>query len=260
MKRAVVFIFSLLLITLVGISCSKILNEAQSTGTLKLYLTDAFGNFERVDVTFSEIQAHVDGEWVTVRDDEPVTVNLLEWNNGNAFLLGDAELPAGHYTQIRLKILNASVTMDGMTYPVPVPSGAQSGLKILVNFDIEPGSTYELVLDFDAHRSIVMRGRFPNPLRFIFKPIIRAVPRAISGAITGTVTNPEHLPMAYAINADNDTVITSPVVHNGRFMLAFLPEGFYTVAIEDTLNQHFEKDSIQVTPGTLVDIGNITLQ
>ncbi len=260
MKRLSILIGAIILIGLLVLSCTKNLNQTESSGTLKLYLTDASATFDRVDITFAEISAHIDGEWVTIRGDDPITVNLLEWNNGKSFVIGSADLPAGHYTQIRLKILNASVTMGGQTFPLPIPSGAQSGLKLLANFDIEPGMTYELVLDFDVHRSIVMRGRFHNPLRFLFKPVIRVIPKSVTGAITGLVTNPEHRPFAYAITTDTDTVTTSPVAPNGRFMLAFLPEGLYTVVIRDTLNQHFEMDSVEVAAGSLVDIGAVTLQ
>jgi hypothetical protein len=43
-----------------------------------------------------------------------MTVNLLEWNNGKARLIGDADVPVGNYTQIRLKVQSAEVvTMDG---------------------------------------------------------------------------------------------------------------------------------------------------
>ena len=47
---------------------------------------------------------------------------------------------------------------------------------------------------------------------------------------------------------------------NGEFMLAFLPEGLYTVSVRDTLDQAFEKNDVLVVAGADSDLGLITLQ
>jgi len=240
--------------------CADNSTNPGQVGTLKISLTDAPATFEGVNITFSEISAHIDDQWVSIRSDEPVTVDLLQWNNGKSIVIGTAEVPAGHYTQIRLKITGAEVRVDGKTYPLFIPSGAQSGLKLLVNFDVNPGSTYELVLDFDVNRSIVTTGPANQPHSYLLKPTIRVVPKATTGSISGTVTNPENLPIAYAITTANDTVTSTNVMPDGNFMLAFLPEGIYQVAVRDTLNRQFLKDSVEVVAGNDVNIGAITLE
>jgi hypothetical protein len=228
-------------------------------GTLQISLTDAPAGFDAVYITFSEVSAHIDGQWMTVRG-EPMTVNLLEWNNGKSIIIGTADLPAGHYTQIRLKIDSAEVVVNGQAEPAMVPSGAQTGLKLVHQFTLNAGSTYELVIDFDANRSIVTLGPPSNPKGYILKPTVRVVPKAITGSISGTITNPRHLPAAYAI-AGTDTVTSTTVDENsGEFRLAFLPEGIYTVAIRDTLDLSFTKDGVEVVAGSNQDLGAITLQ
>ena len=76
------------------------------TGTLSLSMTDAtLPGFQAIYVTVDEVQVHPgsggEGSWISVADPDK-TVNLLELINGVRSELGIAELPAGHYTQMRL--------------------------------------------------------------------------------------------------------------------------------------------------------------
>jgi hypothetical protein len=245
------------------ISCEKETNSIDTngptTGTLKIFLTDSPAAFEAVNITFSEVSAHLDNQWLTVRGDT-VTVDLLEWNNGNSIILGEAELPTGHYSQIRLMIQAAEVIVDGQIFPLTVPSGAQTGLKMGPEFTLNAGTTYELVVDFDVARSIVVTGPKHDPHSYKLKPHLRCVPRAISGSISATVTNPEHLPIAYALQ--NSDTITSAIVDtfSGYFQLSFLLEGSYTVSVRDTLDQFYNQDNVEVMNGANNDLGSITLQ
>jgi hypothetical protein len=249
------FLSSVLLIGCDNNSTTPIPTER---GTLQIGLTDAAAAFEAVNITFSEISAHIDEQWITVRG-EPITVNLLEWNNGKSIVLGIAEVPAGHYTQIRLKIDQAEVVTNGQTHEAEVPSGDPTGLKLVHQFTINAGSTYELIIDFDAHRSIVTTGP-PNDPKYKLKPTIRVIPKAITGSISATVTNPEHLPIAYAI-IGTDTVTTTVVDKtSGKFMLAFLSPATYRVTVGDTLKRAFVKDGVEVVAGTNQDLGEVSLQ
>lgn len=261
MQKGISILAVLLLLALAAGSCEKNTTDPETSaghGVLRISLTDAPGDFEAVNITFSEIQAHIDSQWVTVQH-APKTINLLEWNNGRSIVIGTAEVPAGHYSQIRLKIDRAEVLAHGISHPLEVPGGAQTGLKLNAHFTVTEGSTYELVIDFDVNRSIVVTGP-PHHPHYILKPVIRVAPKAITGSISGTVLNYQNLPLAYAIQ-DSDTVTSSLVSgESGKFMLAFLPAGFYTVAIEDTAGLSFTKDSVEVVAGTDKDLGLITLQ
>ena len=257
------FIFIMSTAFLFFIGCEKETNSINDntgdTGTLKIYLTDSPAEYDAVNITFSEISANINDQWLTVRGDT-ITVDLLQWNNGNSIILGEAELPAGHYTQIRLMIQKAEIVVDGQIFPLTVPSGAQTGLKMGPEFTIVPGITYELVVDFDVARSIVVTGPRHDPHSYKLKPHLRCVPRAISGSISGIVTNLEHLPLAYALqNADT---VTSAIVDtlSGYFQLSFLSEGSYTVSVRDTLDQSYNQDNVVVTNGTNNDLGSLILQ
>lgn len=250
----IMLIFSFLSMFLIG-SCSDSTSPANG-GTLKLYLTDAETTYDAVNVTFSEISVHLVPDWITIVGD-PITADLLDFNNGETLLLGSESLPTGKYTQIRLHISNAEIVIDGIAHPMTIPSGE---LKLGPQFTIEDGMTYELVLDFDVEKSVVVSGPNDNP-EYKLKPHIRTVPKAITGSITGRVTNPEFNPTAYAIQG-TETVTSAIIKEDGTFVLGFLEEGSYQVDIEDNNDpiKSFSKSGVEVNIGQTNDLGDITLQ
>lgn len=232
--------------------------DADGTGVLQISLTDAAADFQEVNISFSQISAHIDSQWVTVNDTSQ-TINLLEWSNGRSLVIGSAEVPSGRYNQIRLLIDSASVVLDNQKYPLTVPSGAQTGLKLNVNFDIEEGITYHLTVDFDASRSVLRTGGQGNPA-YKLKPTLRVIPTATTGAISGIVTNFSKRPIAYAISG-SDTITSSIAdVLTGEFTLAFLPEAVYEVSVSDTAGLKYSAENVTVTSGNINDIGSIILQ
>ena len=225
------------------------------TGIMRIYLTDAVAQYDAVNITFTEVSAHIDSQWVIISN-QTQTVNLLDWNNGGTLLLGQA----GTYTQVRLKISAAELVWNGVRFNMTVPSGSTSGLKLNAKFEVVAGSTYDLVLDFDAERSVVVTGSRLNPNGFKLKPVIRAAARALTGSISGTVANPANLPTAYAV-AGADTITSSPVDGStGFFRLAFLPGGTYTVSVRDTTNLSATQSNVPIAVGQDYPLGTLTLQ
>jgi hypothetical protein len=228
-------------------------------GRLNVYMTDAAAIYDSVNITFSQVSAHIDSEWVMVTGD-PVTVDLLKWTNGNKLLIGSTDVPAGKYTQVRILIDDAEIGVDDEVYPLTVPSGAKTGLKFGPEFTVEEGSIYELVFDFDVNRSIVVNGPKKAPKGYKLKPHMRMIATAVAGSISGTVSNPKDVPIAYAIQED-DTVTSSLVdTVGGYFMLGYLAEGEYTVFIADTNNLTFNRDNVRVDVGENNSLGLVTLE
>jgi hypothetical protein len=248
---------------LVG-GCSK--DESTSPGstapgTLKLSLTDAPARFDHVNITFSEVAVNTQTDttkdgWVVIKG-EPQTLDLMALSNGLTAALGEKALEPGRYGQIRLKVTRAEVVVDGDTYPLDVPSGAASGLKLGGGFSIEPGFTTELVVDFDAGRSIHVMGKKGE---YKLMPRLRLIARAVTGAVTGQVSNPQAAPVAYAISGA-DTVATAFVqADTGNFVLSFLPAGTYAVSLADTLGQTYATSGVAVNAGNSTNLGAITLE
>ena len=157
-----------------------------TTGFLSLGLTDDPGDYLNVFVTIGEVQVKQDlddGEsgWIEAYDFVPdLTVDLLELRNGQIKDLGLAELPIGQYGQLRLILGELETDENGVIVsehpypnyvvvegdteeqidiePLKVPSGYQTGIKILHGFTITAGAAADatkIILDFDAKNSVV---------------------------------------------------------------------------------------------------------
>jgi len=203
------YILTFLLIIPV-ISCSS--GGGGGTGTLSLGLTDTPGDYDHVFVTIKEIQVKKgldNGEsgWITgfiVNQ----TFDLLELQNGVIADLGLTELEAGEYNQMRLILDSERITPHPFanyvviqgevpeeyiigqeqgeyytTEELIVPSGLQTGIKIVQGFTIEVGDSTELTLDFDAEKSVIQAG---NNTKWLLKPTIKVL-KTITQSVSGVV-------------------------------------------------------------------------
>ena len=99
----------------------------------------------------------------------------MKLTGGLEAILADVELPAGNISQIRLILgENNSLTINGQTQNLTIPSGSQSGLKLNVNIELVEGITYKILLDFEAAKSVVEAG---NSGIYNLKPVIRVSKR-----------------------------------------------------------------------------------
>jgi hypothetical protein len=233
-------------------ACSE--DEQPQKATLVVQLTDAIAPYDAVRITFSEVSAHIDNNWVNVSA-LPKTVDLLQWNNGKTIEIGRNDLPAGKYTQLRLLLTKCELDVGGQTYPVSIQSEDQTGLKMNIDQTMVEGSTYEMVIDFDANKSIVQTGNG----QYKIKPVLRAVPRAMTGSISGMVTNFDRQPLAIALQGPNEVTSTPVDRTTGQFRLAFLPPGTYDLLIDDATDRHYQRATILVESGKDVSVGTVTL-
>ncbi len=165
-------------------------------------------------------------------------VNLLNLTNGVLEDLGQTSLPAGHYTQLRLELAANSGTNfansvvlasdPNKEIALDTPSAVQSGIKLVNEFDVAPGQHVDLVLDFDALKSVVARGNGTYSL----KPVIRVVPTELNG-IAGFVDTAILGDDVRVSAQTNGKVIcsTTPNPQTGEFFLARLAPGNYDVVL-----------------------------
>jgi hypothetical protein len=234
-------------------------------GKLEVRLVDApIDNATEVNVIVNSVQvnnAETDTGWVTINEPNQ-TYNLLDLTNGAYAVLGEAELEPGTYEQIRL-ILDSEgnniVFEDGTTESLFVPSGAQTGVKLNVNAEIEAGFTYTLILDFNASKSVVKAGRSG---KYLLKPVIRASNQATTGIIAGTVLPAEARSEVHAIAGEDTLTTTFADEVDGTFQLLGLDEGNYTVAFDPREDGYFDKDTtgVEVVIGETNDIGTVELE
>lgn len=204
-----------------------------STGTVRMQITDAPATVDAVDLVVTQVAIHGAGVaadtssgWQVLRSDT-LHVDLLALRNGVFATLAQALVPAGHYTQIRLKIgAGSTVTVDGVTHPLTIPSGFQTGYKLAGSFDVPANGLIDLGLDFDAARSIHETGSGV----WMLDPVVRVVPFSTAGAISGRL-QPSGVAATIVALSGADTVGTTAPAADGSFTLALLPPGTLTVGI-----------------------------
>lgn len=263
MKTVALHCFAALLIILTTTVCEP--KENFSTGTLQVMLTDSPAAYESVIIDIEEVRVHIDsdadednGGWRTITD-QPMQVDLLELTNGATEILGEEELEPGTYNQMRFILGDQNeLVIDGESYSLTTPSAQNSGLKLNINADIESNSTYTLLLDFDASRSVVQAG---NSGKYLLKPVIRSVNLTEAGAISGEISPTDAQPWIFAI-AEEDTVAGTQASPEGNFLLIGLTSGTYDLSLLPAfgdLNPTYVPDVTVFAPDT-TSVGNISLE
>src|SRR5215218_7547036 len=115
------------------ISCKK---ESAGSTTLKVKLTDAPASYDEVNVDIREVNIKVDGDsaaWITLPTAAGI-YNLLEYQDGVDTLISQAVISGAVIKEIRLVLGSENSIKSGSEiYPLTIPSGSESGLKIKMN-------------------------------------------------------------------------------------------------------------------------------
>lgn len=158
---------------------------------INVLLTDAPGDFESVWVTISNVSIEsADAGWITLVD-QPQKFDLLTLRNDVTAALGGTTLEPGTYGQLRMLVDTASVVVGGVESPLPIASGAQTGIKIPLGRTIEENMTYSVTLDYDAAKSVKTTGQ-----GYLMTPVIHvkdftATPTPAPDAGEQTPTEPQ---------------------------------------------------------------------
>ncbi|MFC2009849.1 DUF4382 domain-containing protein [Chloroflexota bacterium] len=169
------------------------------TGIVKINVTDAPARDEvtSIWVTISEVSIHIAGaeqeqeqqqsEGDEVQEQEQEQEQAQEGQGGwlpieiadddKSFdlfdvvgieqFLGESEVIAGKYTQVRLTIETVEVALgEGELQLAIVPSGV---LKFARPFDVVEGEVTEILIDFDAEKSVTVTGAG----KIIVKPVVK---------------------------------------------------------------------------------------
>lgn len=186
-------------------------SSGDATGFLSLGVSDGpIHDAEKVCITFDslEFKPAGDEQSFTVELDPPEKVNLLDYQGANAApILENEELPAGDYEWVRLGV-DASmgsnggagdtggdacdgeasyIVMDGGTvHNVVVPSGDQTGLKLVSGLTVPINGSIDATAEWDLMKSMTdPPGLDPD---VVLKPTIRLVNNVEVGTLAGVVS------------------------------------------------------------------------
>lgn len=136
-------------------------------------------------VTVSRIDASIGGAWKTLVEGSS-TVDLLTLQGGKFLDLGTASLPPGRVDQLRLHLAPGGdhhvQTPDGVDHPLTIPSGEQSGIKLVGGFDVPECASGAITLDFDGKKSLMVHPSGQDGTTFSLRPVVRIKAIALAGS------------------------------------------------------------------------------
>lgn len=168
-------------------------NEDES-GFIAIGITDApVDEVSEVVVEFTGVTLKPSsGDEVVITFDAPKNFDLLTLTGGlTAELLPETEVPVGTYNWVRLAV-NAEFDSVFDSYAMTptgqvelrVPSGGNSGLKLVSGFTVTQNQSTNLVIDWDLRKALTdPRGQPGLHLR----PALRVTDLAAYGTLRGTV-------------------------------------------------------------------------
>ena len=184
---------------------------SSSTSTLNLGLTDApISGATKVWINFTGVEVKpVNGAAIDFTFSPAQGFDLLTLQNGvTATFLNGKTVPAGQYEWVRLMVdttAGSSYVIDGTgQHNLTIPSGAETGLKLIQGFTMPVGGIADFTVDFVLSKSIIAPpGQSPD---YLLKPVLRLVDNAQVGTISGSF-------QASTLSAQSSCGAHAPVVY-----------------------------------------------
>ena len=180
---AVALVLVITFVIVPAVTRNKVVIPPGTVGTLEVRVTDAKHEpaVTAINVTFDNMSVHMvggegdaEGEWIVVAEKLGKTIDLLQLS-GTGDPLGQDEIQAGRYIQVRIGVVRVEVIVDGTaegvalepTGDVVLPSGE---LKFVRPFEVKTGETTIITINFDvsADKSVVFAGG-----KWLFRPTIK---------------------------------------------------------------------------------------
>lgn len=173
MKLPVGFVVPVFVLAAALPGCDTGDHSTAGQANVSLYVIDApldLAGVHAVNVTVSEVVLYpaetgdVDAGGVEMTGGPigmsgDLTLNLLDFRNGQVAFVGSQTVPAGSYARLRLQVVSAELVRDDdgdsatpdITEPIVVPSGK---VDVPVAFQLTAGENLAITIDFDAQASV----------------------------------------------------------------------------------------------------------
>jgi hypothetical protein len=184
------------LVALIGLAAVAGLVACQTDSSsggragVSVYLTDTpldLTGVTAVNVTLSSVslfpsdagsgeEGEVELETGPIAMPGDLTLNLLDFRNGQVAFVGSQTVPAGAYSRIRLQIVSAELVQDDdgdpatpdLVTPITVPSGK---VDVTVPFTLTAGENLAITMDFDAQASVQVNST-NGQHAYLLRPVI----------------------------------------------------------------------------------------
>jgi Domain of unknown function (DUF4382) len=168
-------------------------NGSSSDATLNLSVTDTpVDSADNVVVAFTGVELMGPNGMQSFNFTTEQSLDLLKLQgNASAVLLNGVTVPAGSYQWLRLDIDEANsyvISSTGGKFPLNVPSGSESGLKLVSGFTVAQGGVADFVIDFDLRQSLTLDNS-GGTTTYTLKPALRLIDKQQVGSVTGTVAS-----------------------------------------------------------------------
>lgn len=252
MKKILVLV-SLVTVALTG--CNDNPAAGDGTGRMQVTMVDAPASaYDSIIISVQRVEIHASQSasvesWITLNS-EAKTYDLLSLVNGVEAVLGEADLAAGTYTQMRLVLGDSCyVYAGGVKIALKMPG---SEIRLNINATIRANITYKLVLDFDATRSLVTTNT-----GLILKPVIKVLTTSSTGYIEGSVNTKASVTAI----GNGDTLSTITGADNS-FKILYVKPGTYDLTVVSASAAYYDTTltNISVVSGQVTNIGTINLQ
>lgn len=236
-------------------------NGSSTSGTLSLGVADTPADSAKsVVVTFTGVRLQGASGPAKKFTFSPKQIDLMATQNGNAAsLLNGVVVPAGNYQWVSLLMANgsqATITLtDDTVHTLSIPSGSQTGLKLVSGFTVAAGSQADFTIDFDLRKALTLANG-----TYTLKPAMRLINNQQVGTIAGSASNTSSIgttsiasstcgsPAVYIYSGTgvtptdvNSTSTVQPITTatlslnnstgNYDYTAAFLAPGSYTLAV-----------------------------
>jgi len=162
-----------LVAVVVLVACDTGSTKSGGRSGVSVYLTDApldLTGVHAVNVTLSSVALYpadagtgdaggLELETGPISLPGDLTLNLLDFQNGQVTFVGSQTVPAGSYSRIRLQVVSAEIVRDDdgdpatpdLVTPITVPS---SKVDVPVPFTLTAGENLAITIDFNAQASV----------------------------------------------------------------------------------------------------------
>ena len=236
--------------------------DGAGSAQMKLSVGDApVDGAQAVVVKFTGVELTGNGgSPVTINFPQPKSIDLLNDSGKATAVLFNQPIPAGKYGQIRLIVVadgdpgNSYITLaDGTMHGLQVPSGSETGYKLVSGFTVPSSGVVDYTIDFDLRKDLTCpAGQAPvctlKPAdRLIDNTTVGNIQGVVSNTLipdgctpgvylySGTVTAPEDMNSSASLSDTNLPISSKVPVATSQppyyYQFTFLAPGNYTVAL-----------------------------